>query len=188
VNGWPRPCDAPRDDRIQWDEARAFLRERIAAQLRPLDGDALEDLTQEALVRLLRAVRREEADSLSGLMHEIARRTCIDLIRRRRRWGQVLRPMAEGAPEPAAPSLDSGGLGDPLERMRFTVLEFFRLNEAPCRDVAAAYFEGQDWQTVAARMGRSYSAIRKQWSRCVQHLRTAARSNPGWLAEWLGDE
>ena len=185
----PGPLTPPRDGGIPWDQARAFLRQRIAAQLRPLDGDALDDLTQEALVRLLRAVRREEATSLNGLMHEIARRTCIDLIRRRRRWSQVLCPMPEDAPDPeAAPPYEGSGLGDPLERIRFTVLEFFRMNQAPCRDVAAAYFEGQDWRTLAARMGRSHAAVRKQWSRCVEHLRAAARSHPGWLAEWLGDE
>lgn len=179
----------PRDDAIQWDDARRFMRERIAAQLQPLDGPLLDDLTQEALVRLLRAVRREEAMRPEGLMHEIARRTCIDLIRRRRRWGLVLRPMPEGEPNVAAPpSRDGRFLGDPVERIRFTVLEYFRVNEAPCREVAEAYFDGQDWQSVAARMGRSHAAIRKQWSRCVQRLREAARRNPGWLADWLDEE
>jgi RNA polymerase sigma factor (sigma-70 family) len=178
-----------RDDAIDWDQARSFLRERISAQLRPLDGPTLDDLTQEALVRLLRAVRREEATSLNGLMHEIARRTCIDLIRRRRRWAQVQRPMPEGELPAAAPTAcDGRALGDPVERIRFTVLEYFRVNDAPCRSVAEAYFERQDWQSVAARLGRSHAAIRKQWWRCVQRLREAARHNPGWLADWLDEE
>jgi RNA polymerase sigma factor (sigma-70 family) len=179
----------PPEDGLPWEYARKFLRERIAAQLRPLDEPSLDDLTQEALVRLLRVVRREETSRLEGLMHEIARRTCIDLIRRRRRWAQVLRPMPEGElAEPNSIAGDGRALGDPIERIRFTVMEYFRVNDVPCREVAEAYFEGQDWLAVATRMGRSHAAIRKQWSRCVQRLREAARLNPGWLADWLDEE
>ncbi len=185
----PRPDPmAPAEPPFDWEEARRFLRERIAAQLRPLDGAALDDLTQEALVRLLRAVRRQEATNPNGLMYEVARRTCIDLIRRRRRWAQIVRPMRD-SDAPAAPGpFDGAGLGDPVERIRFTVLEYFRVHDAPCREAAENYFAGMDWQSVAARLGKSHAAIRKQWSRCVQRLREAARKNPGWFAEWLDEE
>lgn len=179
------PLTAERENQIPWTEARTFLRECIATRHRPRDAATLEDLTQEALVRLLRVIRREEVANMNGLMYEIARRTWIDHIRREKRV-RVLIERAERDGE-SIRSPHDGDFGDPLERLRFMILEYFRTNRAPCHAIALVYFEGQDWKTVAGRMGRPYSAIRKQWSRCIQVLRDALGSNPSWLSDWLAD-
>lgn len=179
------PLTAERETRIPWEEARRFLRECIATRHRPRDAATLEDLTQEALTRLLRVVRREDVVNMNGLMFEIARRTWIDHVRREKR-GRLLLQKAQHDLDPVVSPPD-GDFGDPLERLRFTTLEFFRAHRAPCHAIAEVFFEGQDWKTVAIRMGRPYTAIRKQWSRCIQALRVGLGANPSWLAAWLGD-
>jgi RNA polymerase sigma factor (sigma-70 family) len=179
------PLTDERENQIPWAEARTFLRECIATRHRPRDAATLEDLTQEALVRLLRVIRREEVANMNGLMYEIARRTWIDHIRREKRGGLLLQRAQRDMESAASPQ--DGDFGDPLERLRFTILEYFRASRAPCHAIALVFFEGQDWKTVAARMGRPYTAIRKQWSRCIQVLRDALGSNPGWLSAWLGE-
>ena len=52
----------------------------------------IDDLVQESMVRLLRAVRREPVENIEALMTEIARRTAIDCLRRRTRWSALVRP------------------------------------------------------------------------------------------------
>lgn len=177
-----------RDLEIDWHEAQCFLRERIAAELHRDDRDVLEDLTQQSLVRLVRAVRRAPPENLRGLMHAIARRTCIDHARARERWRLLVTNAGDSDLDPEALSAaDTDPLGDPADRLRFIVMEFFRTRRAACLELAGPYFEGLDWQAVAVRLGRSHAAVRQQWSRCVRHLRDAARQDPGWLRDWLDE-
>jgi DNA-directed RNA polymerase specialized sigma24 family protein len=166
---------------IQWDEARAFLRERIAAQLRSTDASTIEDLTQEALIRSWRALGRGAVRSPQALMHTIAQRTCKDHFRRRK-LADLFRPL--GDIEPPVP--DQEGIpSDVIERIRFTMLEFFRINSSSCLELARAYFAEQNWASVARKAGRSHEAVRRQWSRCVDRLRAEARRGPGWLSQLL---
>jgi len=179
----------PREEAIDWADAGRFLRACLGARDPSLQAADLDDLTQEALIRLVRAVRRGEVANLNALMYELARCTDIDFIRRWNRWRKVFGPMPEGEIAVAAPpSPDGSALGDPIERFRFIALEFFHATNAPCRELAEFYFRGLDWQSVAARLGRSHEAVRKQWSRCVQRLKAVAPSNVGWLAIWLREE
>ncbi|OGU00765.1 MAG: hypothetical protein A2W29_13475 [Gemmatimonadetes bacterium RBG_16_66_8] len=168
---------------IDWAAARTFLRDRIRGTLRGRGDADVEDLTQLAAVRLLRALRREPARSLEALMHEISRRTCIDFFRQRRRTPSTtdIVGVEEVLSAPADPDSDLGG---DLERLRFVVLEFFQARNAPCRTLATMYFAEQDWQTVAEQLNRTYTAIRKQWSRCVQLLREAAGASQDPLLAW----
>ena len=174
---------------VSWAEARKFMQERLHRELRGRDGDQLEDLTQEALTRLLRAIRKEAVQNLEALMNEIARRTAIDHFRRRRRWAALVEPLPDSVDGPAlagGPAADQ--LGDPVERLRFVVLEFFASRASGCHDLALAYFEERNWRSVAQNLGRSCEAVRRQWSRCVASLRAEARDNPGLLLEWTSDE
>jgi DNA-directed RNA polymerase specialized sigma24 family protein len=54
---------AASETEIQWDEAVAFLRRRLGYELPASARPHLDDLVQESLVRLLRAVRREPVDN-----------------------------------------------------------------------------------------------------------------------------
>jgi hypothetical protein len=181
----PTPAESKRETDVHWGEARAFLQRVIRHRLGHADPALLEDLTQEALVRLLRALRHEGARNLEGLMTEIARRTAIDWIRTRQRWGRMVRPLDDEVEEPpdlATPKPEE--FGDPNERTRFVVLEYFHARSPGCHTLAVAFFQDEDWQTVAGRTGQGYAAVRKQWSRCIDALRQAARSGGDILLEW----
>jgi DNA-directed RNA polymerase specialized sigma24 family protein len=174
---------AAHETEIPWEEAGAFVRRRLRIELPASSQGQVDDLAQESLVKLLRVVRREPVNNLEALMTEIARRTAIDWLRRRTRWSALVTdaPLAD---EVADPEARVDGVGDPVERLHFVVLEFFDAREARCRDLAVAYFAERDWGAVAVSQGRSHEAVRKQWSRCLELLRAAARSDPGWLMDW----
>jgi DNA-directed RNA polymerase specialized sigma24 family protein len=178
------PRAATSETEIRWDEAVVFLRRRLERDLRAGGRAQIDDLVQESLVRLLRAVRREPIENVEALMTEIARRVAIDCVRREVRWNALVEPAGAALDRIADPSPDAL-LGDPLERLQFVVLEFFTARETRCRELAVAYFAEQDWKRVAARAGRSHEAVRKQWSRCLDMLRASAREEPGPLMECL---
>src|SRR5689334_3646624 len=121
---------ATSESEIRWDEATQFLRRRLGYELPTRARHQLDDLVQESLVRLLRAVRREPVDNLEALMTEIARRTAIDCLRRHTRWNAIVDPESADWDRIADPG--SGAVGDPVERLQFVVLEFFTAREARC--------------------------------------------------------
>ena len=173
----------PRDEAVDWKEAERSMGRLLAARDPSLQAADLKDLTQEGMIRLLREVRSGEVTNLNGLTYTIVHRTWVDFIRRRIR-DRVRRGLPEGglASVPAPPQAP---LVDPVERIRFIVLEYFRTCSAPCRELAELYFEGRDWQAVASRLGRTHAAIRKQWSRCVDRLRAEADHNQRWRAGFV---
>ena len=181
------PRGASSEAEIRWDEAVSFLRRRLERTLRGNARHHLDDLVQESLVRLLRAVRREPVDNVEALMTEIARRVEIDCVRRQARWSALVEPAPDDL-DRIAPSAPEETIGDPVERLQFVVLEFFSAREARCRELAVAYFAEQDWKRVAELAGRSHDAVRKQWSRCVAMLRQSAREEQGPLMECLRRE
>lgn len=179
---WPHIA---RERLVQWAEAREFLRRRLAASLDRVDPTVIEDLTQEALLRLLRALRREEVRNLEALMTEIARRTRIDFLRHRRvRMAHMepLTPAAEAVPAPETPPAWS--LGHPGRRVRFIVLEYFQSHHARCLELGRRFFAGQDWHAVARHLGVQHATARQQWSRCLARLREHAAGDPGLLKAW----
>src|SRR5262245_64525475 len=68
-----------------WAAVRGRLRSLICAKLGGEDA-SIEDLTQEALIEIVRIGRRESIRNLDGLMSVVAAATVVDEIRRRRRW------------------------------------------------------------------------------------------------------
>lgn len=165
----------PRPD-LDWKEIRRVLRGHLARRADSGDRDHLDDLVQEACVRLFRASRRGPVENLDGLASTIAKRTWVDFIRRRTRWRKVF---SEGTEWETVPVFAEYELGDPRDRLQFIVLELFDRNGSDgCRDLARAYFAEMDWKTVAESVNRSYAAVRKQWSRCVQEARRLIREDP----------
>jgi RNA polymerase sigma factor (sigma-70 family) len=177
------------DMEINWDEARRFLRDLLRQKLFAAQRSHLEDLVQEALVRLLRATRHEPANNLEALMTLIAGRTLIDFTRRRRRYQALFVPLTDET-DPSAqiqvPPVDISR--DPEERVEFIVLEHFRETKTGCYEIARAFFQKRDWNSVARERGVSPESIRARWSRCVQHLReTVSRDQHlRLLADWAG--
>ncbi len=182
----PGQALAGTETRIDWEESRRFMRERLRRQLYRFGDSAIEDCTQDALVRLLRVARSNPIENLEALMTEIARRAGLDFLRGRMRWAVITGAMPEDPIEVAAPeTYNADFAGDPLERLRFYTLEFFRRKKAACLDLAVPFFSGLDWPAVAATVGRSHEAIRQQWSRCVAALRASAAREGGLLFEWI---
>lgn len=182
------PADRPGSE-ISWGPAREFLHRCLARTLFRTDPADLEDLTQEALVRLLRACRAREPQNLQALMRAIARRTAIDFIRRRERWARLVCRFAnaEAHAVPAGdPPPDTGG--DPLERVRFLVREFFAQRNRLCAELAEAFFAERNWQAVAEERRCSSEAVRQQWSRCVKALREAVRRGPCPTLRWMKED
>lgn len=166
-----------------WSRLARIADRNIRHVLPGSSDEWVEDLRQEALVRLMRALRHAEARNLEALTTEIARRTAIDHLRSRRRWEALVEPWSGDTADPLVE--DPGLAGDPLERVRFEVMAFFERGHSECLELARAYFREMDWGTVAATTGRSQEAVRKQWSRCVAALRAAVRTDPDGLWRWV---
>jgi DNA-directed RNA polymerase specialized sigma24 family protein len=172
-------------DDLDWDKARSFLSRSLARKLFREDLATRDDLTQEALVRLLRAVRRETTHNLEGLMETIADRTVVDYLRRRRAWQKD--PTIDPNEYPEHPGLEALPADDyfpSLDRLQFAVLEFFHEKNSSCLELARQYFQERNWLEVARMQGRPHTAIRQQWSRCVGLLRESARKGSSGSWEW----
>lgn len=171
------------ESQIDWAEVLGFVRRTVAANLHRSESHQVNDLADEALVRVLRAVRLEPPRNLEALATRISQRTCADYVRRRRRRTALHEALRFEAGDDCS-SLSSTG-SDDVDRMRFVTLEFFRADEGTsCGDLARAYFSEMDWKDWAVRAGRSHAAVRQEWSRCVKKLRAAARAG-GPLFEWM---
>jgi hypothetical protein len=157
---------------INWSDARRFIRERLASRLGGPGRPEIDDLTQEAAIRLLRASRQAEIREPAALMTTIVDRTLKDHIRRKRRWSLLVQPLTgDSIPDGAGPPDEPG---DPQERVEFIVLEFFRNRGSECLKLAEAFFAHRTWRSVAESRGVSHAAIRKKWSRCCSVLRREA--------------
>ena len=173
------------EEEVRWEQAREFLRLRLSRSLDRADPETVQDLTQEALLRLLRTLRRERARNLEALMTEIARRTYVDFIRRRRVRSAHFVPLDDASEAVADPGArPSDEIGDPVQRVRFIVLQFFRTRRAKCLALARGFFSGRDWASLADDSGLSHDATRQQWSRCLELLRRHATSDTGLLRAW----
>ena len=176
-----RPGEAP-----DWLAAAQFLRRRLRQLLPGAQAADVDDLVQEALIDLVRTCRHEPVRNVDALLNTLARRKAIDMIRRRDRWGALVRPLADDDSD----EFDAGQWRgtDPAERLSFVVLQFFERERSACTPLARAFLAGHDWNEVAARAGVDPAAIRKQWSRCVAHLRRTLVGEAGAAWGWTQHE
>jgi hypothetical protein len=172
-----KPPDRHESPELQadWEALRSLVRRRVRAKYAQLQPDDLEEICQLALVRVLRALRGSDVRNPEGLSVMAADRAAGDWWRARRRWQGRFESLDPAADPPGGDPLREGTFGDPLERVRFVVTEFFDSSHAGCAELARPFFESRDWGAVAAALGRSHEAVRKQWSRCVALLRERLR-------------
>jgi RNA polymerase sigma factor (sigma-70 family) len=185
--GAPRPAAVLVSEPPDWNRLTSLAGRCIGHVLPGSNDELIEDLSQEAMVRVMRALRATQARNIEALTSEIARRTAIDHLRSRRRWEALVGPWTEEAEETAGPPRH-GPPGDPLERARFAILGLFERERSACLELAQQYFSDQSWSEVSERLGRTTDALRKQWSRCVAALRKAVRTDPDRLWRWSRDE
>ena len=161
---------------LDWKKIRSLLQSHLGRRADRGDREFLEDLTQEACVRFLRASRGRPVENQEALAATIAKRTWVDFIRRRTRWRKIFSEAVEVEAESLAGGFE---LGDQRERLQFIVQELFDRNGSQgCLDLARAFFAEMDWKSVAESKNRTYASVRKQWSRCVQEVRRMVKEDP----------
>jgi DNA-directed RNA polymerase specialized sigma24 family protein len=167
------------ETRIDWVVVRATMKHAFSCRVRSEDPSVVDDLVQEGLVRLLRASRTTAIENLDAFTNTIVHRVWSDHVRRRASWRRLFDPLDEGTERTSAapPPPADFETGSPVSRIRFIVIEFFPTRRSACLPLAAEYFRELDWCRVAERMGRSHAAIRQQWKRCVDALRTAVAAD-----------
>ena len=173
---------------IDWARARSELRSRIQTRLGSGSESEIEDLTQQALVDVLRMVRKQGLRDLQAVIVIVARSTAVDEIRRRVRWRarfEELDPGPREAREPGDPGHDHD---DDLELLWFLLLESLRSRHAPCHALAVSFAKRGNWRSVGEALGLSHAAVRQQWSRCLRAFREALRKDPGPFREWIGHD
>lgn len=160
---------------LDWDALRNSLRRHFVRRAGTGDREYLDDLVQEASIRMLRAIRRGPVDQLEGLAATIAHRTWVDFIRRRARCRKLF---SAGAKTEATVGPEAFAWGDPAERLRFVVLELLdREGSTGCLELARAYFAEMDWKSVASLLDRTHDAVRKAWSRCIETVRRMVKED-----------
>lgn len=172
------------DPDLDWNAARQFCLRRLRFRLRFTREEEIEDLAQECLVGLLRFSRREALRTPEAVMTVIADRIAVSWIRSPRSRGLEL-PLEDGEGKTVDVPAPAEHDATALERLRFAVMEFFRETSAPCHELAGFFFRDLDWELVAGKVGRSYLAVRKQWSRCYESLQREEAREPGFLGQFL---
>lgn len=172
---------------LDWDRLRALIRQRVRVQLYRAQPSDLDEITQRALVRVLRVLRCTQARNPEGLATWAADLAVKDWLRSNRRWHLRHTGLPSGDIQSPDRAPGAGSFGDPLERLRFVVLEYFRSREAACAELAEPFFASCDWEQVARATGRSHDAVRKQWSRCIARLRLELSADLAPLFEVFRD-
>lgn len=181
----PVPIQEP-----DWKALREIACDAVAAQFPRADRSWVEDAAHECLILVSRWRERETVRDLQALTRKIARAVAVDAHRRNqrelernRRWSEDRGAGPDGTAHPAdgfEPEADP-------ELLWFLVLEYFRLNQSACRDLALLYVKLGNWRDVASAAGTTYEAVRQQWSRCRRAFVGALRRDPGPFREWLDD-
>lgn len=160
---------------IEWSTASRSMRRMIAARLFRPEPSVVDDLTQEALIRLMRIARTQDVRNVEATMRHVVYWTVGDHLRRHTNDA----------------SLDDVGEhadGDPawaMQRAASTVLRFFEsIGRGECSDRTRDLLAGLTWNDVAERDARSADAVRQEWSRCAKQFRAAYPSSAPLFAMW----
>jgi len=168
---------------LDWDACREFFRIRLTRHLGGPDRGPLDDLVQEACIRLLRAVRTQPPDNLEGLMAVIAGRTWKDHLRRNSTQKKYFSSLDDDTSRDVASfAAEDPALGELRDRLELVVQEIFESHGRPeCRELALRYFDEHDWKVIGEDLGLGYAAVRKRWSRCLTLVRESFASDPRFV-------
>jgi RNA polymerase sigma factor (sigma-70 family) len=128
----------------------------------------LDDLGQEVMTQVWRAVNRPGFDPTGGIwgfVEVVTARRCIDWLRARR--AQV--PLHDSLPDASDPV----GTVLTLESRRLVAQALAALDE-PCRELISLRIGGAlSFREISEKLGRSEEALRVQMYRCVRAARGA---------------
>lgn len=170
----------------EWTRLRTRLLQELRRQVR-VDAQTLEDLAQEACVRLIRALRHDPQLDPDAFVKVVAQRTGADYLRGLYRYRRLVQAAESGDVEAALPRAVEPAAGELLERLELIVAELFdKAQEAECKGLALAWFNGRSWRDLAQAQGTEHAAIRKRWSRCLEKARQLMDADPQWgaLLRW----
>ncbi|HLX43659.1 MAG TPA: sigma-70 family RNA polymerase sigma factor [Bryobacteraceae bacterium] len=151
---------------------------RLAFRMTGNEQDS-EDVVQETFLRAYKQLHRWEArSSFSTWLYRIAANYSLDLVRRRKRHGEVAMAESAGPEDDAVQALPSTAPGP--DRLLFSgrVQECVAstLNELSQQERTAfvlRHFEGQSIEEISAALGLSGNAAKHSIFRAVQKLRRA---------------
>lgn len=166
----------PESERVDWKQARHFITACVRRARYRLDDASVEDVVQDALMRLHRTVSRQPEAGGPGLMADIAKKSLIDHIRscmRRRRL------MEDGGECPLeilgrAESIERAGDRETRETLRATIVELFEEHCPECLPLALQRMEDLSWDEIAAGDSRTPAALRQVWHRGIERIRRGA--------------
>jgi RNA polymerase sigma factor (sigma-70 family) len=177
---------ASRYSAAEWARLRARLLRELRRQIRA-DAETLEDLAQEACVRLIRAIRHDPASDPAAYVKVVAQRTGSDYLRGIYRQRRLMESVETGELELAIAQAHATDKGELIERLEFVVLELLEREQATeCHQLARAWFDGRNWRDLAEQRKIAHSALRKRWSRCLERVRELLDQDTEWgpLVRW----
>lgn len=173
---------------------RRYQDRAFAVAFRMLSGDREEalDLTQEAFLTALRKIDGFEGNSsFYTWFYRILVNTCLDSLRRRKRWRRLLhfrRPTAQDTREPSEtlaevassePSANPGAAVDARELQRDLRGALALLSDRQRMIFNLKVFEEMRIAEIARTMGLAEGTVKS-------HLFRATRIMRGALADWAG--
>lgn len=158
-------------------EHRGLIRRQVARHLPADTGIGPEDLEQEVVIRLWRALASErEIDSLSSYIHRIVTSAAIDALRHAsRRPRETPLDMGDADREMAVPALASPGAGPALTTERQATMERLVavIDELPERRRLAVklHLQGFGYAEIARLNAQTEASVRNLVSRGMRELR-----------------
>jgi RNA polymerase sigma-70 factor (ECF subfamily) len=157
--------------RQEWSGLVAYLRRRLGG-----DGQAAQDMAQEALSRILEARRRYSTDHARGLLYGVARNLLVDHFRAERT--RTATTAAVGQAQQAVEPIDA--LRDLVAREDLDRVHR-EIHALPprCRQIFVLNrFEQMSFSAIARHCGISQSMVEKHMMRALCQL-AAALNNDG---------
>ena len=169
----------PDDQSHDWGEVRARMKRVIAAKVKgsPCSHE-IDDLTQIACVRLIRAIERGGIQSPEAIQVVIAKRVAIDCLRRKP-------PPTEPLDDHEVPDRGLEVEGPSPEEVEVYFRETLRLIKSPCRELYDHWLRTLNLRKVAELLGISHAAALQRWVRCRRHILGIARADDGPLGRWV---
>jgi RNA polymerase sigma factor (sigma-70 family) len=161
---------------VSWREAQRFLAVSLRAHaFVHLDAGTLDDLVQDASIRLHRAADRLNVTNAHGLMVDIARKTLLDHARRTMRRARLFEEAAHGVEAvDRSRARERARARDRSESLRAALLQLFARHSPECLPLAKARLRDASWEEISRATGRRPATLRQMWHRGLVKLRRAA--------------
>lgn len=159
-------------DGVAVAEVSAWVRQAAASFRRRLAFE-WDDVVQQALVDLtadLRAGRFRGTGAFQGYVWRSVNHTCLDRIRRQRRWRWA--PIEDHEPEDPAPSPFAAASRRQTSRR---VLAIVAALPSHCRELWAMILDGASYREMASRLAVAEGTLRVRALRCRQQAVTRWR-------------